>query len=402
MNKELKPINLHQQKKQPGGFWVIIAFGFLLVLLFIFRSPSSSAINLVFNRDAGLQAENGRINVLLLGIPGENHDGPNLTDTIMVASYDLETKQINYISVPRDVWVDKYRTKINGIYQVGLNKGDGLGLAKEEVGNILGITVPYAVRLDFAGFIKAVDLVGGLDVDVEKSFDDYLYPNPGHEADMCGKKEVEMDLNEEQAKKLNVPTGKRKVLTDEQDNILLTAIGESKEIEYNDKLTGELFPCRFDHISFQKGLSLMDGATALKFVRSRHGTNNEGTDFARSKRQQLILNAFKDKVLSFDTLFDPGKMVNLVKTFDKSIDTDIPQGKLLQFSGFVKKMEKGNSLVIDSSGKDPLLVAPPTGQYGAWVLVPATGDYSIIHQKVTDLFSNISPASESAKPTAVK
>lgn len=399
MVEDLKPANLNKRHKNPSIFWTILTFLLFLMFLFLFRSQNSTSLNLVFSRDGGLQAENGRVNVLLLGIPGENHDGPNLTDTIMVASYDLETKRVNYISVPRDVWVDKYRTKINTIYQVGLNKGNGLDLAKEEVGNILGISIPYAVRLDFTGFVRAVDLVEGLDIEVEKSFTDYLYPLSGHEADMCTKQEVEMELNDEAAKKLETTAGKRKVLVDKDNNPLLATKGESKEIEYNDKLTGQLFPCRFEKISFEKGLTHMDGATALKFVRSRHGTNNEGTDFARSKRQQLVLAAFKEKVLSFDTLFDLNKMVDLIQTFGSSIDTDIPQSKFVKFAGFIKKMEKGNSLIIDSSGPEPLLVAPPTGKHGAWVLEPAAGDYSIIHQKVTDTLSGIPPASESAKTT---
>jgi anionic cell wall polymer biosynthesis LytR-Cps2A-Psr (LCP) family protein len=66
-------------------------------------------------------------------------------------------------------------------------KGGGIALAKAAVGKITGQRIDYAVRIDFSGFVKAVDVVGGLDINVENSFDDYQYPVSGKEDDPCDK-----------------------------------------------------------------------------------------------------------------------------------------------------------------------------------------------------------------------
>src|SRR3970282_549133 len=83
------------------------------------------------------------------------------------------------------------------------------------------------------------------------------------------------------------------------------------------------FTCRYEELSFTKGLKHMDGTTVLKFVRSRHGTGGEGSDFARSARQQKVILAFRQKVLSTETLTSPQKIIDLSKTFGDTIDTAI-------------------------------------------------------------------------------
>ena len=67
----------------------------------------------------------------------------------------------------------------------------------------------------------------------------------------------------------------------------------------------------------------MDGETALKFVRSRYAQGDEGTDLARAKRQQRVILALKDKVLSRDIIFSPSKLLELKKAVEESVETDI-------------------------------------------------------------------------------
>ena len=64
-------------------------------------------------------------------------------------------------------------------------------------------------------------------------------------------------------------------------------------------------------VSFQKGKQPMDGQTALVFARSRHGNNGEGSDFARSKRQQLVILAAQEKLFSVGTPTDAKKLAAL-------------------------------------------------------------------------------------------
>ncbi len=397
---DIKPLKLNSNyKKGIGKRWLLAV---LLLAVFFFAwwksdTGTPSVVSFVFGGGSSLKIEDGRLNVLLLGTAGGNHDGPNLTDTVMVVSYDVKLHKTDLISLPRDLWIDGHKAKVNTLYQIGLNKGDGLELVREEVGNVLGIKIPYGVRVDFNGFIKAVDLVEGVEVDIERPFDDYSYPVPGKENDLCGLKEEEKEIGEEEANSLGVKPGNLRVLVDMENKIATAAAEPGKSIEFTDIQVFKLFPCRFEHLSFTKGLTKMDGETALKFVRSRHGNNNEGTDFARSKRQQKVLQSFREKILSIGTLSDLSKITGLIKTFGSSVDSDIPVGQYPEFVKLIKQSEETKSYVIDSTGKDPLLIAPPSWQYGAWVLIPPDNDFTKIHQYVSDIFSGKFDASESAK-----
>lgn len=399
---ELKAVKINNKRRifklfNKYSLGVLLTILIMAVGLFFTSQSQPEVFKYIFGQSNQLQTEDGRVNVLLLGIAGGNHDGPNLTDTIMVASYDRKTHQVDLISLPRDLWSEQYQAKINTLYQVGLNQAKGLSLIEGEIERILGIQIPYAVRIDFSGFTRAIDLIGGIDVEVAKPFDDYAYPVPGKETELCGYQESEMDIGEDQAKSLGVKPGRLKVLLDPDNKIATAAAKPGENLTYGDAQVIKFFPCRFEHLSFSQGLIHFGGETALKYVRSRHGANNEGSDFARSHRQQQVIQAFRDKALSVETLTDPRKIVELVKAFGASFDSDIPQGQYWEFVKLVKNVSGVKSYVIDSIGKDPLLVAPPPGQYGAWVLVPSGGDYSRIQKYVQDIFSGTLAASGSAK-----
>lgn len=347
--------------------WLWFLLGIILLVAFIYLTLfNSSVVTFVFGPGATLQKDEGRINVLFLGMAGGKHDGATLTDTIILASYNPKNRQVDLISIPRDLWVEKHQDKVNTLYQTGLAQNNGLEFARNGIGQVLGIKIPYAVRVDFSGFTKAVDLAGGINVKVERSFDDYLYPIEGKENDLCGYIETELEVDEDKSKQKILKRPEGQIATD------------SAKLE---------FPCRYEHISFKQGFVSMDGKTALQFSRSRNGTNNEGTDFARSKRQQLILQTFKDKVLSLEILSDPRRMIELIKTFGNNVETDIPQAKYPEFIILFKNIDKVNDYVLDSKGDNPLLIIPPPENYGAWVLIPQDNDYSKIHQYINDIFS---------------
>ncbi|MCL4366915.1 LCP family protein [Patescibacteria group bacterium] len=393
-----------KQSNNRGLIWIVLVIllavvGFWIYHFFSPQQNQTSLLHTVFGQKDTLKESNGRVNVLLLGISGGNHDGPNLTDTIMVASYDTQNGKLDLISLPRDIWIDQYQVKLNAVYEIGLSQGNGLSLAETEVGKILGIDIPYAVRVDFSGFVKAVDLVGGLDINVANSFEDNLYPIAGSENDMCGYQEEQRQLSDEQAKPLGLTAGDYLVLLDPNGQIATTSAKDQNFITYNDQQTATYFACRFDHLVFTKGLTHMDGETALKYVRSRHGNNGEGSDFARARRQQQVIETFKEKVLSLPTLTDPSKMVGLINTFGQSFETDIPSSHYLDLVQMAKKNNQVSNFVIDSSGTHPLLVTPPAANYhGAWVLIPAGGDYTQIHQYVDHVLNGAALSSDSAQP----
>jgi anionic cell wall polymer biosynthesis LytR-Cps2A-Psr (LCP) family protein len=79
----------------------------------------------------------GRVNILILGIGGEGHDGPNLTDTMMVWSLDTKTDKAAMISIPRDLYV-----KIPGHGYGKINSANAWGgptLSEQVVENVTGI-----------------------------------------------------------------------------------------------------------------------------------------------------------------------------------------------------------------------------------------------------------------------
>jgi polyisoprenyl-teichoic acid--peptidoglycan teichoic acid transferase len=314
---------------------------------------------LLFQKEITLKQTDARVNILLLGIGGGKHDGPNLTDTIIFASIDPKNQKVTLVSVPRDLWVSDLGAKINTAYAFGENrkKGGGLVLTKAITEKVVGQDVDYGFRIDFNGFIKAVDMIGGIDVPVDRSFDDPEYPITGKENDLCDHTEEDLEM-------------------------LATASSQL-----------EAFPCRYEALHFDEGMQHMDGETALKFVRSRHATGAEGTDFARSKRQEKVITAFKDKLLSAQTLLNPVKLIQLYGVVKDSIDTDIKEEEFDDFFKLFQKMEKAKlqSIVLDygdeNTSQPGLLLNPPISDEfkGQWVIIPrvGNGNYREIHDHVS-------------------
>lgn len=223
-------------------------------------------------------------NVLVVGYGGGNHDGAYLTDTMILVHVDPKNQKVFLVTIPRDIWIkiptngtNGSYAKLNAAYAYGIddrqfpNKSpefmgpDGGGrLAEYAVGQVTGQTIPYFIGLDFSGFTHTIDTLGGVDINVNPAFTDPQYPIDGKEADLCG--------NQPDA----IPT--------------LDAAAATGAAEL-------VYPCRYETLHFDAGLQHMDGATALKYVRSRHSLE-DGTDFGRSKRQEKLILAVKQKVMS--------------------------------------------------------------------------------------------------------
>lgn len=338
---------------------IIIIFFICILSLFFIKTAKFFPIlaQLFFNKEIQLKKSDGSINVLLLGVGGGTHDGPDLTDTIIYANINPTKNRATLVSIPRDMWIPDISEKINTAYAIGNSKqkNGGLILTKAVVSKIINRSVDYAIVVDFAGFVKAVDLIGGLDIDVERSFDDYEYPIEKERENLCGH-----SLDE------------------------ATALIATQEATI-------VFPCRYEHIHFGKGLTHMDGEQALKFVRSRYAIGEEGTDFARSRRQQKVISTFKDKIFSLETILNPIKIASLYGVVADNIHTDIPTSEIDDFVKLGQKMKgsKIESTVIDiedkEKGKKGLLVNPPLEDFdGKWVLIPRIGKdrFSEIHTYV--------------------
>ena len=266
---------------------------------------------------------------MILGKSGAGHAGPDLTDTLILASVALNKPEISLISIPRDLWIPEIRAKINSAYYWG-----GTELADSLVEKITGQSVDYTLVINFSGFKDIVDALGGVNVDVANSFTDNLYPIAGKENDLCdGGKELK---------------------------------------------------CRYETIRFEKGVNFMDGTTALKFVRSRNGDNNENTDIAREMRQQKVISAIKNKILSYQTLLNPVKLIRFWKVASSSIETDLDFSSIAVLGKrFLIAGENVHSLAIP----DGILISPPKSQKynNQYVFVPKAGDWNELQGWIKDL-----------------
>lgn len=287
----------------------------------------STIHHLVAAGDKKLKGEDqDRINFLFMGVGGEGHDGPELTDTIIFASLRPSDKSVGMMSIPRDMTVpiDGYGwRKVNSVNAIGENveKGSGPALASQVIGNLFGQEIDYYVKVDFGGFAKLIDQIGGVDIYVDRSFTDDAYPTV--------------------------------------DDLYQT-------------------------ISFQEGWAHMDGDTALKYVRSRHGNNGEGSDFARSRRQQKVLLAIKQKILNVGTLINPTKVGAIIDTLGSHIQTNITLWEAVRLAGMVHDIDTSTIVnhVLDDSTGSPLYA---TSLNGAYVLLPKNDDWNPIRQMAANV-----------------
>ena len=347
----IKKLSQNKKPKRFKSTAFILIFFFAIYIIFSLSGSSDESsswfyklpiINqikhLVESADTKLKGEaDDRINILLLGIGGKNHDGGLLTDTIMLASLKPSENKLSLLSIPRDLAVPiegmGWR-KINSVnaYAEMKNTGSG-GLAiSQTLSDIFQIPVDYYLTVDFAGFVKIVDDLGGLKVNVENTFDDYTYPILGNE----------------------------------------------------DALWEE----RFEHLHVEKGEQLMNGELALKYARSRHAYGVEGSDFARSHRQQKILEAIKEKIMSLNILFKPTMISKIISDINENYSSNLKIWEIVKLWNLTKDIENDNiqTRVLDNSPSG--LLIDTIGDEGAYLLSPRSGDFSEIKYLVNNIFTD--------------
>jgi len=296
--------------------------------LFVTQTLKISTFKTLFSLD-GIKTYDDHINILFLGIAGANHDGPNLSDSIVVLSYDLKTNSLTTISIPRDVWSDTLHDKINSAYAYG-----GFILAKAEVQIIIGQPIHYALAINFDQFEKLIDFLGGVEVNVDNSFVDNEFPITGKENDLCdGDKE---------------------------------------------------FKCRYETLSFVQGGQKMDGELALKYVRSRNGDNGENTDLAREARQQKVITAIKNEVLSVGGLINFSRDIKIYKALKASVETNIDRKAGLVLA---QRLFLARDNIASYVFPDDLLVSPPvSARYdNQYVFIPKIGNW----EEIGNWFNNL-------------
>lgn len=281
----------------------------------------------------------GRINILLLGIGGVNHPGGLLTDTMMVASIDPKNKKVAFLSIPRDLYapIKGYgSTKINYAHAYGESNpketGGGPAVAKETVSKVLDLPIHYFIRADFDGFVQLIDELDGVVVDVKEPISDPYYPAANME----------------------------------------------------------------DYAPFylNAGTQTLNGATALKFARSRETTS----DFDRASRQQQLLVAIKQKALSLNILTNPKKLVDILQILGDHVSTDFQIWEVEKLVGLLKDIDTSQIVmkVLDNSSTGPLASGEIEGGY---YLIPkaGVGNFTQIQRIAHEIFSDPYLSQENAR-----
>jgi len=332
--------------------------------------------------------DQGRTNVLLLGMRGENMPGGGLlADTIMVATFKLDETEggtdnkIGLVSIPRDLYVmipgKNQHSKINAVHYYGEEQQNTTGIKemKEVVSSVTGLDIHYAANINFKGFEELVDTVGGVEIELKEPFEE---PVQFHEMKVCDGAAGGV---------FTVETGEFEHKTNEKGKIVA-----SYPLCYNSyEECGGIF-------YLPSGKQVLDGETALCYVRSRATSS----DFDRAKRQQLVLKNMKDKLISMETFTDFSKINSILNAIGDNVKTDMSSTEMKKFFEKYAVMKDAQiyQRVLENS-TEGLLTSPSDAPVEVgYILIPRAGqdNYAEIHNVVNNIFtlpeqSNIEPQS---------
>ena len=259
-----------------------------------------------------------RVNIILLGTDRrDNEPDVTRTDTLLIVSIDPVTKSAGVLSLPRDLWVNipGYGfERVNTAFEIGefQKKGGGPALLRKTIEGLLGVPIHHYALVGFTGFRKVVDQLGGVVVDVERPFRDDEFPSGNY--------------------------GTRRIL-------------------------------------FQTGLQVLDGETALWFVRSRHADS----DFGRNRRQRQFLLAVRQQALQLNMITKAPAMLSSIMD---SVKTDLRTTEILSLARVAKDVETSK---LVSRAVDETMVNPWMTPGGAAVLLP---EPAAIRQVVREVFGS--------------
>jgi LCP family protein required for cell wall assembly len=328
--------------------------------------------------------DEGRVNILLLGMRGEGVEGGGLlADTIMVLSIhpkkdEGDTARASLVSIPRDLYVkvpgQDWQAKINAVYAEGekreLHKG-GIDDMRAIVGEISGLNIPYAITINFQGFKDLVNAVGGVTVHLDQPFEEGL---------------------------------QFRGLKGRCDGIKYTVFSGEYEEKHIRRKNGtyyanpKRYPLCFEKMTTQDisglecggdfklpaGDNLLDGDKALCYSRSRETSS----DFARAGRQQEIIKLIKEKALSLGTLTDFSKINSVLNSLGNNVSTNMEAWEMKRLFDLYQKtgnIGNINQKVLDTS-ENGLLYFPERSRYpGAGSIILPVGDN---YDRIRELFAN--------------
>jgi len=264
-----------------------------------------------------------RLNVLVLGIRGVGDpNGGLLSDTIMVLSFEPQTGNVALISIPRDLYVkvphQNYKHKINETYVLGVVDED------------------WKKGLEYSKTV--VSEVTGLDIHYATSVDFKAF----------------------------------KEIIDILGGVTITLAQPFAERNQFEEGVIEL----------PEGRQLIDGKTALLFVRARFSSN----DFERAKRQQQVLIAVKDKIFGLGILSNPLKIISIFDSLGNHVKTDAELWEIQEIAIAFKKIGTSNikRKVFDTS--EAGLLYASRDDNGSYILLPEGDNFDKMQKVCQDIF----------------
>jgi anionic cell wall polymer biosynthesis LytR-Cps2A-Psr (LCP) family protein len=295
---------------------------------------------LTLNLDTSQIEENDRkeLNILLIGYGGAGHQGGMLADLIQIAHFDFEKELLAFISIPRDLELslnDGTYRKINNVFSshmTGTNPIFNAGqISKNLLSSVTNLNIKYFIAVDFVGFQRLVGQeLGSIEVEVAQNFQDQWYPVEGRQLEPCGHSDEEIAE--------------------------LTATLSGFELE-------KQFPCRYETIYYPAGVQKMEGADALKYVRSRHSSS----DFDRSRRQVEVLTGIRKKLFDLEAL---SNIPSFFKKVDQHVTTDLDLN-ILEY--FAPLLVDANDFKIKNINLSTENVLNSSTSHNGFVLIPKAG-----------------------------
>jgi len=272
----------------------------------------------------------GRINVLLLGMRGENIPGGSLlADTIMLVSLKPEENKVAMISVPRDLHTNipgyGYSRKINAAHVLGEREeeGKGMELMQKIIEEVCGIPVHYTVTVNFQAMREVVDTLGGVEVHLDKPFEE---PTQFVEGQECG-----------------------------------------------------------GVFSLPAGDVTLNGEQSLCYARARFASS----DFDRARRQQDILMGMKEKALATGTLTSFSKVNSLAGIVGDNVRTNMASWEMQKLFGIAQRVDNPEIVhkVLDNS-PDGFLYSTSldTDDGPAYVLLPRGDSFEYVQKLCQNIF----------------
>ncbi len=288
-----------KRKKRRFPIWARVVVSLCLLLLVVvgglagyyyysFATPVSHIVGQQVTRLKGDEDPNvsrngadilsgSRINILLLGSDTDQKfsNGQYLAQSDIVITIDPATKKVGMLSIPRDFWIDVGggMHKLDEAYGLG-----GVALSRLTIYQDFGIPINYYAWVGLDGFVKVIDTVGGVDVDVLHPITDDNYPDD---------------------------------------------VGNN---------TGDIYA--YKRLYIPPGPQHLSGSEALEYVRSRHA--DLVGDFGRSARQQQVLGALKTKLNNPDII---GKLPEIAHDLDGYVRTDMQLTDVLKLLNFARGLD---------------------------------------------------------------